>query len=142
MVDHLLVRQRDYRDLFTTRDTFLSPSLAVLYGVPAPPGWTPYTSPADSQRVGLLTQVSFLAAHAHPGRSSVTLRGKALREKLLCQQVPRPPPVRSPASASASSAASPLPSTPSVPAEENVVVLETYKAVVGAWRADTSVLRA
>jgi len=42
--------------------------------------------------VGLLTQVSFLAAHAHPGRSSVTLRGKALREKLLCQQVPRPPP--------------------------------------------------
>ncbi len=92
VVDHLLVRQRDYRDLFTTRDTFLSPSLAVLYGVPAPPGWTPYTSPADSQRVGLLTQVSFLAAHAHPGRSSVTLRGKALREKLLCQQVPRPPP--------------------------------------------------
>ncbi len=92
IVDHLLVRERDYRDLFTTRDTFISPALAVLYGVPAPPGWTPYTSPPGSQRVGLLTQVSFLAAHAHPGRSSATLRGKGLREKLLCQQVPRPPP--------------------------------------------------
>jgi hypothetical protein len=42
--------------------------------------------------VGLLTQIAFLASHAHPGRSSPTLRGKALRELLLCQQVPRPPP--------------------------------------------------
>jgi hypothetical protein len=42
--------------------------------------------------VGLLTQIAFLAAQAHPGRSSATLRGKALRELLLCQQVPRPPP--------------------------------------------------
>jgi hypothetical protein len=40
----------------------------------------------------LLTQIAFLAAQAHPGRSSATLRGKALRELLLCQQVPRPPP--------------------------------------------------
>jgi hypothetical protein len=92
IVDHLLVRKEDYRDLFTTRDIFISPSLATLYGVPAPPGWTPYTIPADSPRVGLLTQIAFLAAQAHPGRSSATLRGKALRELLLCQQVPRPPP--------------------------------------------------
>ena len=47
--------------------------------------------PADSPRVGLLTQVSFLALHSHPGRSSPTLRGKALRELLLCQPVPSPP---------------------------------------------------
>ena len=92
IVDHLVVRKLDYRDLFTTRHTFMSPSLATLYGVPTPPGWTPYEIPADSQRVGLLTQIAFLASHAHPGRSSPTLRGKALRELLLCQQVPRPPP--------------------------------------------------
>jgi hypothetical protein len=60
--------------------------------VPAPPGWTRYELPADDARVGLLTQIAFLAAHAHPGRSSATLRGKALRELLLCQKVPRPPP--------------------------------------------------
>ena len=35
---------------------------------------------------------SFLAVHAHPARSSPTRRGKALRELLLCQKVPAPPP--------------------------------------------------
>jgi hypothetical protein len=39
----------------------------------------------------LLTQVSFQALHSHPGRSSATLRGKALREVMLCQVVPKPP---------------------------------------------------
>ncbi len=92
VIDHLIVRKLDYRDLFTTRHTFLTPSLATLYAVPTPPGWTPYEIPGDSNRVGLLTQIAFLASHAHPGRSSPTLRGKALRELLLCQAVPRPPP--------------------------------------------------
>ena len=92
IVDHVLVRKGDYRDLFTTRHTFLSPALAVLYGVPVSAGWTPYDVPADMPRVGLLTQVSFLALHAHPGRSSPTRRGVALRELLLCEKVPRPPP--------------------------------------------------
>jgi hypothetical protein len=36
--------------------------------------------------------VSFLAAHSHAVRSSPTLRGKALRELFLCQEVPDPPP--------------------------------------------------
>lgn len=92
IVDHLLVRKADYRDLFTTRHIFISPSLGPLCGVTAPPGWTPYEIPAGSPRVGLLTQIAFLASHAHPGRSSATRRGKALRELLLCQVVPRPPP--------------------------------------------------
>ena len=42
-------------------------------------------------RVGILSQVSFLSLNSHPGTSSPTLRGKALREKLLCQKVPPPP---------------------------------------------------
>jgi hypothetical protein len=90
--DHLITRNRDYRDLFTTRDTFVSPALASLYKVPSHPGWVPYEFPADSPRVGILSQVSFLAVHSHPGRSSATRRGKALRELLLCQVVPSPPP--------------------------------------------------
>jgi hypothetical protein len=91
-VDHLVVKKLDYRDLYTTRSTFISPALAALYRMPAPPGWTPYEFPPDSPRVGVLTQVSFLAVHSHPGRSSPTRRGKALRELLLCQTVPPPPP--------------------------------------------------
>jgi hypothetical protein len=90
-IDHLLVKNMDYRDLFTSRDTFISPSLAAIYKLPTTPGWVEHEFPKDSPRVGLETQIGFLAAHSHPGRSSPTLRGKALREILLCQPVPRPP---------------------------------------------------
>jgi hypothetical protein len=90
IVDQLLVKKGDYRDLYTTRTTFLSPMLGAFYGVPAS-GWITYEVPAGDPRVGILTQVSFLALHSHPGRSSPTLRGKALRELLLCQPVPSPP---------------------------------------------------
>ena len=87
----LITKKRDYRDLYTTRETFLSPALAALYQLPTPPYWVPYEFPADSPRAGILTHISFLAVHSHPGRSSPTVRGKALRELLLCQPVPRPP---------------------------------------------------
>ncbi|MGE3335806.1 MAG: DUF1588 domain-containing protein [Rhodospirillaceae bacterium] len=90
--DHLVTKKLDYRDLFTTRTTFMSPALGAIYRVPTTPGWTEYQFPANSPRVGILTQVSFLAQHAHPARSSPTRRGKALRELLLCQPVPLPPP--------------------------------------------------
>jgi hypothetical protein len=92
VVDHLLTQDRDYRDLFTTRSTFISMNLAAVYGIPVAGDWMPYEFPAATHRGGMLTQVSFLAAHAHPARSSATLRGKALRELLLCQKVPAPPP--------------------------------------------------
>jgi hypothetical protein len=93
VIDHLLNRQEDYRDLFTTRETFMSMNLAAVYGVSTQGnGWVPYEFPEGSPRTGLLTQVSFLAAHAHPARSSATRRGKALRELFLCQVVPPPPP--------------------------------------------------
>lgn len=91
VINHLITEKKGYRDLFTTRSTFMAPALAMLYEIPTPPGWVPYSLPPNSPRAGLLTQVSFLSLHAHPGRSSPTLRGKALREVLLCQLVPEPP---------------------------------------------------
>lgn len=93
-VDHLLDRKGDYRDLFTTRHTFIAAELAPLYRVPVNVGalgWVPYEFKADDPRAGILTQVGFLAQYAHPGRSSATKRGRAVREVLLCQQVPDPP---------------------------------------------------
>jgi hypothetical protein len=39
-----------------------------------------------------LTHASFLALHSHPGRTSPTLRGKFIRENLLCQGIAPPPP--------------------------------------------------
>ncbi|MEZ5492991.1 MAG: DUF1592 domain-containing protein [Gammaproteobacteria bacterium] len=100
IADHLLNKEADYRDLIDTRQTFLTPSLAALYGVPIPirqelggrVPWVPYEFPADHIRVGLLGQATFLSLFSHPGASSPTLRGKAVREHLLCQTIPPPPP--------------------------------------------------
>lgn len=92
MVDHLLRQDADYRDLFTTKKTFMSMQLAPVYGVPTSQGWVPYEFAEDSPRMGLLTHVSFLAANSHAVRSSPTIRGRALRERFLCQLVPDPPP--------------------------------------------------
>jgi hypothetical protein len=89
-----VVDKGDYRDIFTTRKTVLTPLLASVYGVPlvAPDGgWAPFTFPDGDSRAGIVSQVSFVALHSHPGRSSPTLRGKAVREVLLCQKVPNPP---------------------------------------------------
>lgn len=99
LADHLLSRAGDYRDLFTTRQTFLTPSLAALLRVPLmqrvsnarPDRWLPYEYPAGDPRAGLVSQPAFTVLHAYPGRTSPTLRGKALREHLLCQEVPEPP---------------------------------------------------
>lgn len=92
--DHAFVRGQDYRDIFTTPKTFMSPALGRIYRVPLDRpdgGWMPYEFGPDDKYGGLLTQIGFVALHAHPGRSSPTLRGRALREVLLCQKVPDPP---------------------------------------------------
>jgi hypothetical protein len=93
LVDELLTRDGDYRDIFTTRRTFMSGPLGMVYRVPAtrPGGWAPFEFAADDPRAGIQTQLSFVALHSHPGKSSPTLRGKAIRELLLCQKVPDPP---------------------------------------------------
>jgi len=90
-VDHLITKDRDYRDLYTTRETFISPALALLYGVATTPGWRHIEFPPEAHRDGILTHISFLALHSHATRTSPTLRGKALREILMCQPVPPPP---------------------------------------------------
>ena len=91
--DLLLAQRGDYRDLFTTRKTFLTRSLGMVYRVPVTSrdGWESHEFAKDDPRAGLLTQIAFTALHSHPGRSSATLRGKAIRELLLCQKVPAPP---------------------------------------------------
>ena len=93
IVQHVLSDRGDYRDLFTSRKTFVTPNLAILMGVTAAsPGWSEYELPPDSARTGLLSQIGFTSLYSHPGRSSPTRRGKAIRELVLCQKVPDPPP--------------------------------------------------
>ncbi len=93
ITDHLLTRNGDYRDLFTTRSAPLTRSLGVVYRMPVATrnGWAMSEFSERSGRAGIQSQVGFLALHSHPGRSSPTLRGKAIREVFLCQHVPDPP---------------------------------------------------
>jgi hypothetical protein len=92
ITDLLIDHKGDYRDLFTTRRFAMTRALGPIYDVPvSKPGWSIYEFPAGDPRVGILTQASLLALHAHPGRTSPTLRGKSIRETLLCQKIPSPP---------------------------------------------------
>lgn len=91
IVDHLVTKELDMRELYTTRSTFLTPSLSSVYAVPFRGEWGPYEFVEDGPRAGLLSHVSLMAVNAHPGRSSATLRGKFVREVLLCQTIPDPP---------------------------------------------------
>lgn len=83
----------DFRDVFTTRRTFVNPKLASMYQVPAPTneGFGEVELPFDGPRGGLLGHISVLAQYAHPVSSSATLRGKFIRTRLLCGDIPPPP---------------------------------------------------
>lgn len=99
IVDHVVNRHGDYRDLFTTPHTFLTKNLASLYAVPLvdvtangqPQRWLPYTYAENDPRVGILAEASFTTLWSPSGRTSPTVRGKALRQNILCQKVPPPP---------------------------------------------------
>jgi hypothetical protein len=84
----------DFRQLFDSRSTFVNGELAKLYGLPSPGGTdlVKTTLPDSGNRAGLLGQASFLALNAHADSSSPTRRGKFIREVILCQAIPPPPP--------------------------------------------------
>ena len=94
LLDIALSPTADYRSIFDSSKTFVNAELAKLYGLPAPSGsgFVETTLPASGMRVGILGQGSFLSINAHATTSSPTLRGKFIREVLLCQAIPPPPP--------------------------------------------------
>jgi hypothetical protein len=92
--DVAFVRNGDFRDIFDGRTTFVNKELAGLYGLPAPAGtdFVATTLPDNGMRAGLIGQASFLAVSSQPNRGSATRRGKFIREMMLCQSIPTPPP--------------------------------------------------
>jgi hypothetical protein len=92
-IDLLIRQKRDYRDIFTSNETFINRPLASVYKVPfsSAGDWTAYTFPESSERSGILTQVSFLSLFSHPGRSSPTKRGIKIYEIFMCEPTPNPP---------------------------------------------------
>jgi hypothetical protein len=85
-MNNLMATRATLADLFSAPYAFVDARLADLYGLP--PGSMGFnqvnTDPA--QRFGLLTQASFLFS-----RPRASARGKWVRSKLLCQEVPPPP---------------------------------------------------
>jgi len=94
-IEHVLwTGDRKLTSLLTLPIGFPNEALARVYGVTVPAGSTGPTQvalPAE-QRSGILTMPGFLAVHAHPDQTSPVLRGKFVREKMLCQPPPPPPP--------------------------------------------------
>jgi hypothetical protein len=83
-------------DLFTTTKVTVNSDLASLYGLDST-GLTSTTFqtrslPADGPRAGILSKAALLSAFANQQSGSPTLRGKFIRESLICQTIPPPPP--------------------------------------------------
>lgn len=81
--------------LLTTRDAYVNPALAELYGVEHPTGnssefvWVEL--PAD-ERAGLFTRAGFLSLYAGPKYQSAVKRGSFLIENVFCAPLGEPPP--------------------------------------------------
>lgn len=93
LLGNLVWNDGNFMEAFTADYSFLNSDLAKLYGVPPPSGEFELVKfPAGAKRAGIIGQASFLASTAGPVETSPTARGIFIREQLLCQHVPNPPP--------------------------------------------------
>lgn len=85
----------DFTEIFDAPYTFINADLAPVYGLdPAAYGsqLTKVTLPAEQKRGGIFGHASFLALLGHVASTSPTIRGKFIRENIMCTAVPPPPP--------------------------------------------------
>lgn len=83
------------RDLFGAKTRRLDAQLASYYGLPAgavPEDGNTHEIELADDRAGVLGLGALLATHAGGDRSSPVARGALVRERLLCQELPPPPP--------------------------------------------------
>lgn len=83
-------------DLFTTTKVVVNADLAKIYDLDAT-GLSATTFqtkslPASGPRAGILSKAALLSEFANQQSGSPTLRGKFIRESLMCLPVPAPPP--------------------------------------------------
>ncbi len=81
-------------DLLTAPFTYVNSPLASYYGVGGGAGdqFTRVDLPAGQRAAGILGHGSVLTRHALSDTSSPVQRGKLVRERLLCETLPPPPP--------------------------------------------------
>ena len=110
----VLTTNGDLTTLLTSPTSYINSDLATFYGVTMPQGAKAVTvdDPAITKtsfypvmlpnRAGILTNGSIMATQAHTTLPSSVLRGKIVRENVLCDVIGHPPPnVPAPATAPA-----------------------------------------
>jgi hypothetical protein len=80
--------------LLTAPYSFVNSDLAKLYGVKGPSDAATFSKVTfdPAQRSGVLTQASIMSTFASANESSPVKRGKWVRTRMLCQDLPDPPP--------------------------------------------------
>lgn len=85
--------QTSWLELFRASESFIDDDLALHYGLTPPGSDTPrWVDVSASGRKGILSHGSVLSVAANVGDTSPTKRGKYIREQLMCQSIPPPPP--------------------------------------------------
>jgi hypothetical protein len=78
--------------LFLGTSSFVNDRIAALYGMSGSFGAELSLTPLPPGRMGLLGQASILSSFALEDLGDVVRRGRFIRERLLCQGIPAPPP--------------------------------------------------
>jgi hypothetical protein len=94
MEDVLFTGDAKLSTMLTAPYSFVNSDLAKLYGVKGPSDAATFSKVSfdPSQRSGVLTQASIMSTYASANESSPVKRGKWVRTRMLCQDLPDPPP--------------------------------------------------
>ena len=79
------------KTLLTSNESYIDGPLAKVYGVAAPAKAFDKVTLDASERSGVLTHASLMAAHSGASETSWVHRGKMIREQFLCDPVTPPP---------------------------------------------------
>lgn len=80
-----------FGELLSADYVFVNDAVAEFYGLPKPGSSSVTKVSGGADRGGLLTLGAVLASQAHSNESSPIKRGKWVRDRLLCQDLPPPP---------------------------------------------------
>jgi hypothetical protein len=83
----------DVQSLFTSTHTFVDQALASFYGLPGGGGsaFQRVELGSSNRPRGLLGHAALLTKHAQPENSSPVQRGRFVRDRILCEQIPEMP---------------------------------------------------
>lgn len=91
VVERALV-DRAWTSMFTAQQTWLDEISAAHYDIALPGGQAGWVDYPDIRRRGVLSHGTLLALGAKFGDTSPTERGKAIWKRMLCNEIPNPPP--------------------------------------------------